>query len=63
MSKSFSIQVLDLSHISPELAYAAEDADLVVMEGMVRRRSHGSLSSVLNNVSHYVHETCQQLIR
>lgn len=29
-------QVLDLSHISPELAYAAEDADLVVMEGMVR---------------------------
>lgn len=29
------IQVLDLSHISSELAYAAEDADLVVMEGMV----------------------------
>lgn len=33
--KSLLIQVLDLSHISPELAYAAEDADLVVMEGMV----------------------------
>lgn len=29
------MQVLDLSHISGELAYAAEDADLIVMEGMV----------------------------
>lgn len=28
-------QVMDLSSISPELAYAAEDADLVVLEGMV----------------------------
>ncbi|BBN01315.1 type II pantothenate kinase [Marchantia polymorpha subsp. ruderalis] len=30
------LPVLDLSHISPELAYACEDADLVVLEGMGR---------------------------
>lgn len=30
------LPVIDLSHISPELAYAAEDADLVMLEGMGR---------------------------
>ncbi|CAK9220477.1 unnamed protein product [Sphagnum troendelagicum] len=30
------LPVMDLSSISPELAYAAEDADLVVLEGMGR---------------------------
>jgi len=30
------VPVMDLSSISPELAYAAEDADLVVLEGMGR---------------------------
>jgi|JXWR01.1.fsa_nt_gb hypothetical protein len=28
-------QVIDLSSVSPELAYLANDADLVVLEGMV----------------------------
>ena len=36
-----------MSHISPELAYAAEDADLVMLEGMVRLLPH---STVLNSV-------------
>jgi hypothetical protein len=31
-------QVLDLSSVSPELAWVAEDADLVIFEGMVRAR-------------------------
>ncbi|EPS59987.1 hypothetical protein M569_14816, partial [Genlisea aurea] len=30
------LPVIDLTRVSPELAYAAEDADLVVMEGMGR---------------------------
>lgn len=29
------IQVIDLSSVSPELAYLASDADLVMLEGMV----------------------------
>lgn len=36
LNSGSDLPVLDLSHISPELAYAAEDADLVVMEGMGR---------------------------
>lgn len=31
-----SLQVIDLTSVSPELAYMASDADLVVLEGMVR---------------------------
>jgi hypothetical protein len=53
------IQVLDLYHISPELAYAAEDADLVVMEGMVRKC--GLLipyQQCCNNVAQRVHKAC-----
>ena len=29
------LQLVDLSAVSPELAYAAEDAELVILEGMV----------------------------
>jgi len=36
LNSGSDLPVLDLSHISGELAYAAEDADLVVMEGMGR---------------------------
>ncbi|KAG0575436.1 hypothetical protein KC19_5G003900 [Ceratodon purpureus] len=36
LNSGSDLPVLDLFHISPELAYAAEDADLVVMEGMGR---------------------------
>lgn len=63
------IQVLDLSHISPELAYAAEDADLVVMEGMVRKYCllnlyyeccYDAASLFMKHVSIRLHEFAEQ---
>ena len=35
VSLSCPLQLVDLSAVSPELAYAAEEAELVILEGMV----------------------------
>ena len=34
-SEFYDFQVIDLTSVSPELAYLASDADLVILEGMV----------------------------
>lgn len=36
MHLCMSLQVIDLTTVSQELAYLASDADLVILEGMVR---------------------------
>lgn len=42
---SYSLQVIDLTRVSQELAYLASDADLVVLEGMVNARDSSELLS------------------